>query len=226
CLDRYARILVEHAIGLREGQPLFIYCELIHRDFALRVGEAAYSAGAGQVRYRLLDPLETAQLIRRGREEQIALFYVEYQAWLADLLRSRGALLVLDGKSDPQQLPELQREHPQKHLFFAPGIERHRRRIRPSGVRTEALSRSRSGWKAGTCRRGWSFRTRQNSSACWNESGGAQAGSKRHSGGSAPSSTVIRRSARMRRPSSRPGIEAASRTAVTSVRSLAGIASI
>ncbi|MCP4658064.1 MAG: aminopeptidase, partial [bacterium] len=45
CLDRYARILVEHAIGLREGQPLFIYCELIHRDFALRVGEAAYSAG-------------------------------------------------------------------------------------------------------------------------------------------------------------------------------------
>ncbi|MCP4658065.1 MAG: aminopeptidase, partial [bacterium] len=119
CLDRYARILVEHAIGLREGQPLFIYCELIHRDFALRVGEAAYSAGAGQVRYRLLDPLETAQLIRRGRDEQIALFYVEYQAWLADLLRSRGALLLLDGKGDPQLLPELQREHPQRHLFFA-----------------------------------------------------------------------------------------------------------
>ena len=62
CLDRYARLLVEHSLGLREGQRLDICGDLIHRDFAHRVGEAAYAVGAGLVGYRLYDPRETAQL--------------------------------------------------------------------------------------------------------------------------------------------------------------------
>ncbi|NJL27055.1 MAG: aminopeptidase [Thermoanaerobaculia bacterium] len=118
-LDRYAQILVQHALGLRPGQRLDVWGELIHRDFALRIGEAAYSAGAGQVRYRLVDPLEAAQLIRRASPEQIALHYLENRGWLDDVLRTRGALLVLVGKGDPKILAELQREHPRNHELFA-----------------------------------------------------------------------------------------------------------
>ena len=134
CLDRYARLLVEHSLGLREGQPLTVRGEWIHRDLALRVGEAAYSVGAGKVDYRLVDPLETAQLIRRGRPEQIALHEVERQTWLNDVLRTRGALLLLDGKSDPQMMAELRRTHPRNHGLLisessAIGVELTRRVI-------------------------------------------------------------------------------------------------
>ncbi len=118
-LDRYARILVEHAVGLRQGQRLDVYGELIHREFGLRVGEAAYAAGAGRVRYRLTDPQETAQLIRHGSPEQIVLKVLEIRRWLDELLSARGALLVLDGRSDPDLLPGLARSHPRNHRLFA-----------------------------------------------------------------------------------------------------------
>lgn len=117
-LDRYAKILVEHALDLRPGQRLDIWGELTHRDFALRVGEAAYDAKAGQVAYHLVDPLETAQLIRRASPEQIILNNLDHNAWLSEALCARGAFIILVGKSDPESLPELQRSHPQKHQLF------------------------------------------------------------------------------------------------------------
>lgn len=114
-LDRYARLLVKQALSLREGQLLDVWCELGHREFAYRVGKAAYALAAGQVRYRFSDPLEVAQLIRCARPDQITLFYLEERAWFIDVMRSRGALLILAGKTDPRALPDLQRTHPTNH---------------------------------------------------------------------------------------------------------------
>ncbi len=119
CLERYARLLVEHALSLRRGQRLDVCAEQIHRDFALRVGEVAYSAGAGQVCYRLIDPQITAQLIRHGGPEQITRYQLEKQTWLHDVVRTGAALLLLDGKSDPQLMPELGHAHPRNHHLYA-----------------------------------------------------------------------------------------------------------
>lgn len=118
-LDRYAQILVQHALALRPGQRLDVWGETAHRDFAYRLGEAAYDARAGQVGYHLVDPLETAQLIRRASPEQIMLHHLGNNAWLTEALCARGAIIGLIGKSDPKALAELQQLHPQNHQLFA-----------------------------------------------------------------------------------------------------------
>ena len=76
-LNRYARLLVEKGAGLQEGQELAIRGETVHRDFALRVAEAAYDLGASNVIMDLKDPRMRAQLIRRGRLEYIDLYHDE-----------------------------------------------------------------------------------------------------------------------------------------------------
>ncbi len=119
CLDGYAQILVEHALNLQPGQRLDIWGELGHRQLALRVGKAAYQAGAGLVRYHLDDPLATEQLIRHGTPQQIDRYYLEKEAWLIDIPRSGAALLGLDGKSDPERMPRLRRTHPENHHHLA-----------------------------------------------------------------------------------------------------------
>lgn len=116
--DRYARILVERAVDLQHGQRLEIWCDRVQRPFAFRVGEMAYSAGAGEVRYNFADLLEKAQLIRRGRADQISLYHVGVQKWLADVLRSRSALLVLQAASDRRLQDDLRRAHPRSHQLF------------------------------------------------------------------------------------------------------------
>lgn len=118
-LYRYAKLLVEHALALRENQRLDIWAENCHATVAQTVGDAAYAAGAGPVHYRLFDPLEIAQLIRHARRDHIALHYLESQSWLGDLVRSKGALLVLLGKSDPSALADLQNTHPASHHALA-----------------------------------------------------------------------------------------------------------
>lgn len=116
--NRYARILVEHAIDLRPKQRLAICGELGHRELALRIGEAAYSAGAGQVAYRLFDPQITSQIIRRAERDQIVLHQLETQTWFHDVLRTRSALILLTGKTDPNLQPTLRKHHPHTHRIF------------------------------------------------------------------------------------------------------------
>lgn len=117
--DLYARFLVEQALSLRPGQRLDIWGEVIHRDLALRVGEAAYAIGAGPVCYRWIDPLQTAQLIRRAHPDQIAFHHLENQRWLVELAQVRGALLTLLGQTNPEALLELEQINPRNHQAFA-----------------------------------------------------------------------------------------------------------
>lgn len=120
-LGRYARLLVEHAVGLRAGDRLDVGGEIGHRALALAIGDAAYAAGASQVRYRLVDPSATAQLIRQGSPEQIARYHLERQAELADALRARGALLFLEGRTAPGLIADLRHSHPAGHRLYADG---------------------------------------------------------------------------------------------------------
>jgi len=120
-LDRYARLLVEHGAGLRPGQHLYLRAEVAHRDLALRIAEAAYDAGAGAVRTHWKDPLEEAQLIRRGRLEEIAFHHGALRAWLDDLVRTRSAIVSLRGEEAPRLMPELARNHPERHAIFTRG---------------------------------------------------------------------------------------------------------
>ncbi len=117
-LNCYAELLVKHAAGLRPGQILFIRSRLVYRDFALRVGEAAYRAGAALVRYRFFDPEESAQLVRHGGPERVTLFQVRIEAWCNEVLSCGGAVLLLEGVDQPRMAPALAHDHPEIFALF------------------------------------------------------------------------------------------------------------
>lgn len=117
-LNRYARILVEHGAGLREDQELFIQCEIVHRELALKVAEVGYDLGARSVSIQLFDPQQKAQLIRRGRLEHIEMAHEQERAFLNRVVASRGAMISLRGEEDPRLLPHIATEYPERHALF------------------------------------------------------------------------------------------------------------
>ncbi|MCP3956418.1 MAG: aminopeptidase, partial [bacterium] len=150
-LDRYARLLVEHGAGLRPDQQLYVRGEAAHRDLALRVAEAAYDLGAAAVHIRLKDPLEEAQLIRRARSEQLALFHDRNQCFLNQIVRSRSAVVSLAGDEHPQLMPELAETHPERHALFT-----HAAGVAAEGFRAYGINRGLCPWVvAGAVTEGW-----------------------------------------------------------------------
>jgi len=150
-LDRYARLLVEHGAGLREGQDLYIRAEVAHRDLALRVAEAAYDRGAAAVHLRFKDPRVGAQLIRRGRPEQIALAHDREACWINDLVRTRSAVITLVGDEAPRLMAELARTHPESHALYTRGASQ-----AATGLIAYGVNRSLCPWVvAGAVTPGW-----------------------------------------------------------------------
>ncbi len=150
-LDRYARLLVEHGAGLCRDQQLFIRGEAAHRDLALRIAEAGYDLGASAVHIRLKDPLQQAQLIRRGREEQVALYHDANQRFLNDIVRSRSAVVSLAGDEYPALMPELARSHPERHTLFTGAAG-----VAAEGFRAYGINRGLCPWVvAGAVTPGW-----------------------------------------------------------------------
>ena len=80
-LRRYARLLVEHGVSLRRGQPLFAYGQVAHRRLLAMLTEVAYAAGSGAVETRAFDPLQVAALIRHGRAADAELHHVQDAGW-------------------------------------------------------------------------------------------------------------------------------------------------
>ncbi len=119
---RYAQLLVRCGVGLRPGQPLYVYGEVAHRHLMALLTEAAYEAGGGRVETRLLDPLLQAALVRHGRLEDIELCHAADQAWLHDLLRHGGAYICLNGAEDPDLWHDLARSHPDRHGAYLRGL--------------------------------------------------------------------------------------------------------
>ena len=150
-LDRYARLLVEHGAGLRRDQQLYIRGEVAHRDLAHRVAEAAYDLGAGAVHIRLKDPLHEAQLIRRAREEQLALFHDRNQRFLNQIVRSRSAVISLTGDEHPELMPGLAETHPDRHALFTRAAA-----VAAEGLRAYGINRGLCPWVvAGAVTPGW-----------------------------------------------------------------------
>ncbi len=118
---RYAQLLVLRGVGLRPGQPLYVYGEVAHRHLMALLTEVAYQAGGGRVETRLLDPVLRAALVRHGRLEDIELCHAADQAWLHDLLRQGGAFICLSGHEDPDLWDDLARRHPDRHAAYLRG---------------------------------------------------------------------------------------------------------
>jgi aminopeptidase len=124
-LDRYAEILVSHAVGLRPGQDLFIRGQDIQHDFGLRVGQAAYALGARSVHYHFPKAEELKQLLSLGSFEQISLYHEDVRAYFAEILKRNAALICLaSGSEEPRWLEEIRQSNPGNHGIFMQGMSK------------------------------------------------------------------------------------------------------
>ena len=102
-LDLYATLLVRKGVSLREGQELVLQAPVERADFARRVVEAAYRAGAGHVTVIWAD-----DVVSRLTYENCPLSFFEHTpSWQVEQLNSLAedgaAFLFLEG-SDPSAL--------------------------------------------------------------------------------------------------------------------------
>jgi aminopeptidase len=102
-IDRYARLLVEVAVNLQEGQPLTVDAQVEHADLARAVARAAYAAGASSVdvfygdqwvRRALIDSPLSDEQIGRSPEWLIARSVANADA--------QGAAIQIAGQPDPK----------------------------------------------------------------------------------------------------------------------------
>ena len=142
----YARLLVEHAVALRRGQPLYVYGQVAHRHLMAMVTELAYQAGGGPVETRLFDPLQQATLVRHGRFEDIELWHTRDQAWLSEIVLHGGAFISLAGSEFPHLWDEVARSHPDRHAAYLRGLT-----AATSGFYRYAMERRCCPWVAATC---------------------------------------------------------------------------
>ncbi|MEL7060135.1 MAG: aminopeptidase [Acidobacteriota bacterium] len=122
--DRYARLLVEHGTGLREGQPLYIHAEVAHRDLVHRIADAAYARGCSGVSLWLGDPVLEAKRIRNARLDLVEMSHARERLWYEEVVLTRGALLSIRGEENPRLMRDLAEDEPERHAVYTRSANR------------------------------------------------------------------------------------------------------
>lgn len=110
-LDRYAELIVRKGGAVRKGQEIVVQAPVERADFARRVAECAYAAGAGHVTVIWYDDAMT-----RLEYDNCELSYFEHTpAWkiaqLNGLAEAGAAFIFLEG-SDPSALKDIDPKKP------------------------------------------------------------------------------------------------------------------
>lgn len=106
-LERYAELLITHAVKIQPGQTLLIGTEVCNRDFALIVAEAAYKHGAKHVDVDLGDPRFSRVRLAHSADEHLDFTPGHVTTRTDDIVDSRGATLRIIGSEDPDVLADL-----------------------------------------------------------------------------------------------------------------------
>jgi aminopeptidase len=101
-VDRYARLLVEVGVNLREGQPLAIDAQVEHAELTRAVARAAYEAGAPWVDAHYGDQVLRKALIESPLPNENLGRSPEWLIQRAEgLAREQGASIAIVGQPDP-----------------------------------------------------------------------------------------------------------------------------
>ncbi|MCP5114020.1 MAG: aminopeptidase [bacterium] len=145
-LRRYAQLLVEHGVGLRRGQPLYVYGQTAHRELLAMLTEVAYTAGSGAVETRCFDPLLLAALIRHGRTADVELHHAQDTIWFREIIRHGAAYISLQGPELPLLWEGLARTCPDRFAAFHRGL-----RAATDGFLRYGLEGQHCPWVAAPC---------------------------------------------------------------------------
>jgi aminopeptidase len=100
-LNRYARLLVVHGANVQPGQIVNISGELCHREFALRVAQEAYSAGASAVMLDLAEPRLQKYKLDTIKDEYVGFVPKHVGVKFQQILDEQGATIKLLGPEFP-----------------------------------------------------------------------------------------------------------------------------
>ncbi len=100
-LARYARLLVVHGANVQPGQIVNISGELCHREFALRVAQEAYMAGASSVILDLAEPRLQKFKLDNIKEEYVGFVPKHVGVKFQQILDEQGATIKLLGPEFP-----------------------------------------------------------------------------------------------------------------------------
>jgi len=98
-LREYAELIVRKGANVQLGQPVFLNYYAIHRDFAARLAEAAYSAGASSVAYLCEDPILDRMNVRESSSLERAPNH--WAAFFNECAHLGGAMIGICGDEIP-----------------------------------------------------------------------------------------------------------------------------
>jgi len=107
-LERYAELVVRVGANVQEGQEVFVFANLAHRDLARALTRQAYQAGASYVHVLYNDAHARRAMIELGPDE--ALTYSP--EWMKEFISSLAgnALIATTGDPEPELLADLDGE--------------------------------------------------------------------------------------------------------------------
>ncbi len=106
-LENYAELLVGHGLNVQEGQLVNISAEGYHRDFVLKITEAAYKRGAVYVDVDLTDPRTGRTRVLHSKPENLEFVPPYLQKRFHDIVDTNAANLKLVGSESPDLFADL-----------------------------------------------------------------------------------------------------------------------
>ncbi len=131
----YARMLVRSGVSVKEGQPLLIRAEAVHRKFAREVAREAYRAGARAVVMRYGDPVAGRIRLDESADPDYLDFVPGYTPKMYDtIVEENWASMAIRGPedpdvyegADPQRLGRMQRATRQAARDFMSAVSSNR----------------------------------------------------------------------------------------------------
>ncbi len=147
-LERYAELIVRKGCNVQPGQILYMGADVQSCDFAVKVAEAAYEAGARYVQVDLND--ERFQRARIAESEERFLDHVprHVPVRMDEAVEEQGAMVRLVGSGDPSVLAGLDAERANRcRLALHKAVQRfHDEGIGRSAVQWCVASAATIGW--------------------------------------------------------------------------------
>ena len=100
-LEQYAHLLIRLGVNLQPGQSLDIRTEPIHREFALKLAEAAYDAGAKFVAIEYNDMRLQSIRVRKNSPDELEHLPAYVEDIALERKEDRWAAISLVGEEDP-----------------------------------------------------------------------------------------------------------------------------
>ena len=118
--ERYARLLVKHGANVQPGQVVNISAEVVHRDFAYRVAQEAYRAGAASVILDLAEPRLQKFKLDSVKEEYLGVVPKHVPAKYQQILDDGGATIKIIGPEYPLLLADVspKRVNEERKAFY------------------------------------------------------------------------------------------------------------